>query len=297
MKLAELKSRVDDISDLATPPGVTAELLQILQSENVPIKDITSIIETDPALTIKILRVVNSPTYGIKGRVDTIQNALTLLGLNEVRTVLFHYTVFSKFFKTRQKQRDWMQRFWIHSVACAYVARSLAARFNIRTENKEFIAGLLHDVGKLALIEFIPAELDAVHRSMHKGRMVDIDAEFKNLGATHSMIGGWLAEKWHLPSSYMEAILYHHDPKKVNFNQQLVALINIAELGCIKMGFGFMEENYRTTLENCRGWVILEGTRPLMKTIDTTKLLESIKFELENQTEFAKLAVGTHLFH
>ncbi len=296
MKLAELKQRVDEIPDLATPPGVTAELLQILQSENVPIRDITSIIETDPALTIKILRVVNSPTYGIKGRVDSIQNALTLLGLNEVRTVLFHYTVFSKFFKTRQKQREWMQRFWIHSVACAYVARSLAARLGLRTENKEFIAGLLHDIGKLALLEFVPAELDALHHTMQKSRMIDIDAEFKNLGATHAMIGGWLAEKWHLPSTYTEAIVYHHDPKKVNLNQQLVALINMAELCCIRMGFGFMEENYRTALENSRGWVMLETIRPAMKSMDPAKLVEEIRYELENQTEFAKLSVGTNLF-
>ncbi len=296
MKLIELKKRVDEVPELATLPGVTAELLSILQSKNVPFEYTAAIIETDPALTTKIFRAVYSSNEKSTEKIDSIHQAISHLGLNETRTILFYFTVYSKLFRFKPEQQEWMHQFWVHSVACAHVSRMLAIRFGIHNENREFTAGLLHDLGKLFLIQFLPDQCTHILQSITQTFMSDIDAENKFLGATHATIGGWLAERWGLPPSYIETMKYHHDPRMATIDQPLVALINFAETCCIKIGYGFMEGSSSLPIDHSRGWAVLEPFYPSLRTLDEIDLLTDIKSELKNQPGFTTLAQGDNLF-
>jgi len=296
VKFSDLKKRVDEVPELATLPGVTAELLSILQSKDVPIEYISAIIETDPALTTKILRAIRSLREKSPETIVSIHEVISHLGLYEIRTILFHFTVYSKLFRFKSEQQDWMHQYWVHSVACAYVSRMLAIKFGIQTENREFIAGLLHDLGKLYLIQFQPNQCNQIQQSITETSMNDIDAENKLLGATHAMIGGWLAERWDLPPAYVEIMKYHHEPRMATTDQNLSALINFAETCCIKIGYGFMEGSFTLPIDHSRGWAILESLHPSLGKMDEMNLLTDIKSELKNQPGFMTLVQGDNLF-
>ncbi len=120
MKFSDLKKRVDEVPELATLPGVTAELLSILQSKDVPIEYIAAIIETDPALTTKILRAIRSIREKSPETIVSIHEVISHLGLYEIRTILFHFTVYSKLFRFKSEQQEWMHQYWSDSVACAH---------------------------------------------------------------------------------------------------------------------------------------------------------------------------------
>lgn len=297
MKFIELKRQIDEVPELATLPGITAELLSILQSKKVSIESVTALVETDPALTTKILRASNTSDEKLKYTTDTVRDAISHLGLNRIRTILFQFTVYSKLFRLTPKQQELMHVYWIHSVACAHVCRILAARFGIKTENREFTAGLLHDLGKLFMIQFYPDQCVHIQQSISQTSMNDIDAENKVLGATHATIGGWLAEKWNLPPVYAETMKYHHDPSMATIHQALAALVNFAEICCCKIGYGFMEGNSPVPIDHSRGWAFLEPLYPGLQKMHENKLLTSIKNELETQPGFSELVRGDNLFH
>ncbi len=296
MKVSELRTRIDDLSDLATLPGVTAELMSILQSKSIPVDYIGAVIQTDPALTAEVLRAANSWLKEGGSEALTIAEALDWLGEGELKSTLFHFTAYSKLMKFTPEQEQWMHEFWIHSAACAYVSRMLSSRFGIDTGSEDFIAGLLHDVGRLFLLEYLPDVAGQIQQAVMQKSMNETDAEIKLLGATHAAIGGWIAEKWNLPAPYRQTIAYHHDPKKAGEYSVLAALVNFSEACCIKLGYGFMEKPHDISIDHSKGWSVLESAYPGLRTMDEAGLLAELRSELKNQSGFTTLAQSSYLF-
>ncbi len=279
MNLAEFKSRVENIRELATLPSIITELMELLDDPNVSLRRLGSIVEGDPALTVKVLRVANSPFYGIRGRIHTIQQAVALLGLTEFNNLLVSISLFSKLFNEKSKTLPQLSAFWDHSITCALLSRSLVARLFIPTGGREFTAGLLHDIGKLILLEHFPSLAVTVHMKMFNEHYSDLDAEQMILGVTHAEVGGWIAEKWRLPVSYVEVIKFHHQPSLAQLNKSLVAITQIANI-ISKQHDPTNQDNLKDQqpIAETEAWQILKTENISLQHLDLDQILSEIEY-------------------
>ena len=205
-----IRERLEKCSSLPSLPAVAIQVLRLCQSEDLDLAQIAKVITNDPALSAKMLRLVNSPSYGLRQQVRTVSHALALLGVNAVRTLALSFSLASDLRRSRQPGID-LNIYWKRSALSAVAARELAATVGL-TGNKEeaFLAGLLQDIGRLALARVAP-ELYAPLSERAGGDHVVLEMlERGELGADHAEVGEWLTSNWNLPAPLCLAVGHSH---------------------------------------------------------------------------------------
>jgi putative nucleotidyltransferase with HDIG domain len=206
-------------------PGVVLELMQSLDDGNANFAALAKKIGQDPALTARVLRVVNSPFYGLAGRVGNLSEAVMVLGFSAIRSLTLAASLTTRFSLKPVAGMDPL-RIWEHSFTCALAAQRLAAPAGL-SPDIAFTAGLLHDIGIMAIFVQAPerfAELldacpDCAARTV---------AEADLFGAGHDELGARLLAAWRLPAAIIEAVRWHHDPAQTD--SRLADLVHIADL-------------------------------------------------------------------
>jgi len=205
---------IDDMRHLPALPAAVIELLDMLCRDGVETRQVAATLSLDPVLAAKTLRLANSSFYGLPRRVSSVTEAVGVLGLGTVKTLVLTAAVAARFSPPRCEGFD-LQAFWRHSVAAAVFARLAAkqrelARCEIDAE-EAFTAGLLHDIGRLVLANASPANYERV-LSCGQGDSVTLSQrELEGLGIDHATVGARLAEKWRLPVNIVDAVAHHHD--------------------------------------------------------------------------------------
>ncbi|MBI5108583.1 MAG: HDOD domain-containing protein [Rhodocyclales bacterium] len=201
---------VGGLRTLPSLPTVVMELLHTMGDEDVDIDRLARGIGNDQALAARTLRVANSPFYGIQGKVDTIAEAITVLGFVNVRSLVTTAGIATAWPTSAAAGFD-ARIFWRHSLSVASCAETLARHARLRPET-HFLAGLLHDIGRLALVATHPdAFADALrHRALNDCALVE--SERAVLGFDHAEIGGELCRHWRIPGSIADAVERHHRP-------------------------------------------------------------------------------------
>ena len=144
-----------NIQEFATLPQVTTKVLQYLEREDFSFSELAKLIETDPALSIKLIKVANSPMFATRADINSIQQAVQVLGMNRVANLVLAVSIFSKFMiSENSKLADFVNRFWWHSSCTGIVAKSITKKLDLNFNEKEFLIGLLHDIGKLAILQY-----------------------------------------------------------------------------------------------------------------------------------------------
>lgn len=281
-----IKRMIDKIPGLATLSTVAIEITQLIEQEDISLSRIIRLLETDPSLTIKVLQVANSPFYGAQSRIHTIDQALRLIGLNELCNVLLNIAIHSKMFHMVSGKSKEMELLWRHSLECAHISRSIATKLQIRTAGREYIAGLLHDIGKIVLIEYYETELEKICILIEEEQVSDLDAEKKLVGVTHEEIGFLLGQTWGLPDSFINVIRYHHAPRQDTSTMILSAVVHIADFLCVQWGVSAFERVPQTSLNDNEGWQILLENHRNMADTDPEKIVSEVKKELETLTSF-----------
>ena len=210
--VAELKQRIEQISEVHTLPSVLLEILAICNDPGTSPRDISRCVEHDQAIAIKVLNVANSAYTGLRQRVSSIPLAVHLLGPREVVQIATAVGVFQFADGMYRDPRLSLSSLWRHVMQTAAVAGLLGDRLGRPSTGTEFTAGLLHDIGKVVMAQEMPEEIT---RSLDLAQAEGIsatDAETRVFGTTHADVGGWLAESWGLPQRLVEAITYHHRP-------------------------------------------------------------------------------------
>ena len=227
MNTLTLQTVLADIERLPVLPEVVQDLLDYLQGEKVDVGGVAARIARDPALAAKLLRVANSSFYGLQGHVATIPDALVVLGLRAVRTLVTGAAVTSHLQNLGLAGND-QHDFWQHSAGTALCARALAREVDASPENA-YTAGLLHDIGRLILAGRFPGEYRRVtgYRALHDCHM--IDAEQEVLGFDHAQVGAALAARWKFPAEIAKAIAGHHAPMEQPADS-LTGLIHVADV-------------------------------------------------------------------
>lgn len=214
------------IVQLPSLPQAVLDVMTLLGDEDASVGDIADRIERDQALTARTLRIANSAFYGVPGRIGTIRNAIGILGLRTVGT-LFTTAAVSTQFASAKCPEFQFGVFWRHAIATALTARGMAQQLRM-DENIAFTAGLLHDIGRLALATQFPAETGQVLRYALEADLPTLDAERGVLDIDHLAAGVLIATHWHFPSAVVAAIEHHHAPASGNA-PTIVDIVHVAD--------------------------------------------------------------------
>jgi HD-like signal output (HDOD) protein/two-component sensor histidine kinase len=192
-------------------PQVLLELLALCDRDDVGIAEIGATVARDTAIAGRIVSVANSPYYRPGRPLESIDQCLAVLGTGTIRRLALNQCVvdlFSRFQKTREYD---LRYFWFHGLTVAVTARGLAERFGYANPEEAYLAGLLHDVGQLALLSVAADRYAPMFRDF-SGEHRLMRQEQEAFGLTHAEVGAWLAQRWHLHALFVDSLLYHHEP-------------------------------------------------------------------------------------
>jgi HD-like signal output (HDOD) protein len=233
----DLKKEIaKSIKDLEPMPKVIHEARELLSNPNTTFKKIGKVIETDQAITAKVLKIANSAYYGLSGRVSSIHQAIVVMGLETLKQAIYTAGSSKLLSKTLKGYDLQPSVLWNHSLAVAFGAKIIAAKRKPTLENDAFTAGLLHDVGKLILDEYI-LKSKLMFEKLTKDTNSSRKAEEELFGFDHSEIAGLICEEWHLPENQTLAIRHHHDPSR-SPEVGLTYILHLADHLAHKCGFG-----------------------------------------------------------
>lgn len=210
----ELKNLIGAIDALPAQPEVYAKLVRILEDEAAPVETVAGIISQDMALTADVLKLVNSSFFGPRMHVSRLEQAVTLLGLDTIKSLVLCVQLL-KVFDIRKFPDFSFPGLWEHSRKAALFARAIAAEEGLSPAAQDdcFIAGMLHDLGKFVLADkLFPRYREAVALARSENIPI-IEAESATLGATHPQAGAYLLGLWGLSDRILEAVAFHHEPQ------------------------------------------------------------------------------------
>jgi len=205
-----LKQLVSSVGSLPSLPETYARLQQVIKDPEAGLDEVAAVIEQDLAMSAKVLQLVNSAFFGLYRHIESPGRAVSLLGLDTIKALVLGVGVFSEMQAVPSRIYN-VSRLWDHSLACAAFAKAIAADSDNRelTDNA-FIAGLLHDVGKLLLISRMGREFEQAVLLAREEEITLNEAEHRVFGAGHGDVGGYLIGIWGLPGAVVEAITFHH---------------------------------------------------------------------------------------
>lgn len=250
-----IEKKFSNVYQLPTLPEVYSRLRQVLANPKTSAQEVASIIEQDQALSSKVLKIVNSAFYGFPQKVSTISHATVILGFNEIRNIAFSASVINMFNQEGDDPLFHYKGFWEHALGVAVCSRIIAKKVGtafIKNPEEAFIAGLMHDVGKITQEQYMAKEYRPVLEMARENKLSLREAEKAVLGFDHQEVGEYLAENWNLPSILSVAIGYHHTPRafsKEDPSFPMVCVVHIANTLVRALNVGWGGDRFVPTAE------------------------------------------------
>jgi putative nucleotidyltransferase with HDIG domain len=226
MSLIDIHDLINENEPLASLPNTFYKLREMVDDPSCDFDDIAGIISIDPSLTLRLLKIVNSAFYGFRGEIETVSHALGVVGTEQLMQLVLATTVVRQF-----KGIDMidMGYFWKHSIACGLSARAINEARGEHDRERFFVAGLLHDIGRLVMCLRAPDQLRIVLDFARKSGDRWYKAEAKYFGFDHGAVGGALLRAWHLPERLQEAVAHHHFPSSAQNFPLEAAIVHLAD--------------------------------------------------------------------
>lgn len=281
----DLLTTIRSISSIPTIPTVLEKITLLLQNPQTSADEIGRAITTDQSLSSKVLKLVNSAFYGFPGKISTITHAVVILGFSTIKNIVLTASIFDVFRKKGQAGLGGfdMERFWMHSIACGAASQSLAKCIGSSEREECFIAGLIHDVGKILLCQYLNEEFRAIVHETRSANSLFVDAEKRLFGVTHQEIGGVLCESWNLPENLQNAVKYHHTPSKNRAYYLTTAIVHCADILVRALDMGNGGDNRLPRLQD-QVWQNLG-----LDNLSLPTLLENINDEVEKTKIFMQI--------
>jgi HD-like signal output (HDOD) protein len=210
-----LRQMVSGLKSLPSLPVVYTEILAELRSPTGSLARAGKIISTDLAMSAKILQLVNSSFFGLPRQMANPAQATIYLGMETIRTLVLSVNIFSQFAE-KQRERFNIEGIYRHSMLTASIARDIAKQEGLSQTLTDFsfMAGMLHDVGKIVLAVNITGEYEAILQTAADRRISIYDAERERLRVTHAEVGAYLLGLWGFQDPLVEAVCFHHQPQR-----------------------------------------------------------------------------------
>lgn len=265
---------VSEIDSLGSFPAVYQQLDDALNDENSSINRFSEIIQHDVDLTARLLRLANSSFYAFPGEIETVGQAITMIGLQQMQDLVTARCAID-FFKGVSSGFVDMESFWRHSLACGTVARVLAVYRRDANPERMFVAGLLHDIGRLVIYTKAADAVPEIFNRYRAGGKLLVQCEQAVLGTNHAEIGAALIQHWRLSPALAEAVACHHNPAAATGHPLEAAAVHVADVLALALENGSSGQKLPPPLQPV-AWNRL-GLAPL--------LLEPILADVEAQME------------
>lgn len=226
---------VKGVIKLISLPEIFIRVNQVMSDPKHDAKQLGDVISHDPSLTARILRIVNSAFYGLRVKIELVSRAVSVIGEEDLRNLVLATSAVETFKRIPNELVD-IDLFWRHSVHTGIVAKLMSRHCNILHGERLFVAGLLHDIGKLILYYQEPELSEDILMEANGTDGVIFRAEQEILGYTHADVGGALITAWKLADTLKDTISYHHDPLKARKYPVETAIVHISN--CIVNAIG-----------------------------------------------------------
>jgi len=229
---------IRSVDELPPMPASIIKLSELIKNPMTSGKEIASVITLDQALTAKLLKWCNSPLYGLSREITSVEQAVALLGNSAIQSLATACCANQLFSKELDGYMIDKEDLWKHAIACASGAQIISKKKAPALKDTSFTAGLLHDLGKIILNNYVKNEFAQISEIVKNEKIPFTEAEHRVLGFDHTEIGSKAAEKWKLPKDLTEAIRYHHDPSLSPNSSKLVDIVHISNIICLMLGIG-----------------------------------------------------------
>jgi len=236
-----LNQILNSIERLRPMPTNVSRILMMLDDPMTTASEISEMVGLDQALAALVLQFANSATLGYGPVCSNLLVAVMRLGFRRIKTLLLGAAASGSLNNTLTGYRLGAGALWNHSIATAMAAQWLARYLGYPDPEEAYVSGLLHDIGKLVLDQFVQVDYSRLIQSMSQSNLLLWQAEERMFGIDHSGVGGLMAKKWNFPPVLVEAIRYHHAPSLAMDNSRLAAIINIANSAAVSEKYGSVD--------------------------------------------------------
>jgi putative nucleotidyltransferase with HDIG domain len=255
-----IRSQVESCPALPSLGSISKALQGLLLAEQRYSTQISEVIRRDPSLTARLLRLVNSVYYGLSTPVNNIEEAVFYLGVRQIRQLTMVTPIIEDFQRlTHQCSFPWRE-FWQHCIGTAIITREIMSSVQAPMDESDYVAGLVHDVGKIVMAWSFPEHFAEIHRQAAAGTQDLVDIEKEVLGLDHGEVGALYLEHHRLPSVMIESARFHHRPEQAEQNRGVVASVQIADLLLRNAKIGCSGNFVEVTQDQClaaSGWHVL----------------------------------------
>lgn len=274
--------KLESARDLPTVPAVLVPLLKQMERplDQVDVHQVVELISKDKSLAGRCLQVANSPLFGVRREVETIQSAVVTLGLERVQQIAVSCSLLKLMPAISLGVNPSV--FWAHSLACALVARDFATKIGFPEPAKAYAAGLLHDIGIIAVLWVAPHEFRRSYEEARNNRIPLHEAEDRVLGITHCESGKIIARSWNLPPEVTDVVVAHHAPATLNGDHALASIVCLSDLLCRfgGLGYGYMEDK-RASFTDDPAFAKLANRFPALRPFDLARLNAEVQALLD----------------
>ncbi len=290
-----LRRITQTIINLPTLPTIVAKMIELIDDPKSSARSLGRLIKTDQVFTARLLRLANSAFYGFPNPISTINLAVVVLGFETIKNLGLSVSIIDRFVRAGKGDEllDY-SRFWEHSVGVGVASQMLARMHGFHAiEGESFVAGLIHDIGKVILSQYQTRYYSECLRMVEQEEIMLVQAEQQVFKVNHAEVGWWLAKRWNLPNSLAEAIHLHHVPLAAKVSPELSAIVHFADIitRAARIGSGgdpLVPPFYRGVLRRL----------PLRLTederVDMQFYLEAVATEMENADTFINIILGKH---
>lgn len=249
-RLERMRSLALYMNNIPTLPAVMSKIIELVEDPKTTAPQLARFISNDPSLTAKILKLANSAFYGFPQKIGTINLAIVVLGFQSVKDLGLSAAVVQTFRDNDISPNINLNKFWVHSIAVSAGCKIIAAERQVNVSGEIFVAGLLHDIGKLVLSRQLAQEYDLViERSFEENVSLE-DIELQMLGFTHADVSGWLADKWNLPTHIVNAVYDYAQPWTSNNEPNLSMIVHFSNVLALRAGYSIFDQEVYHELQN-----------------------------------------------
>jgi len=216
--------------ELAALPQVVMKVIDLTNNPRSTAADLEKVIGTDQGFAAKVLTLANSAYYGLPRRVSSIREAVMFLGFKTVRSIAMTITSFNMFLGKSDSISLAKREIWRHSLNTAVISKSLATLIREVIPEEAFVAGLLHDIGKTLLDQYVHEDFLSIMEYIKEHQVTFIEVERQLMPFDHAQVGREVVIRWNLPLILAEAIGFHHEPIRAVLNPSLTATVSMANL-------------------------------------------------------------------
>ena len=234
---AQIELQLHNCARLPSLGSIDRVLRELVNAEQCFTSQVADVIRRDPSMTTRLLRLVNSVYFGLTLPVTSIEEAVFYLGVRQVRQLAMVTPVVEDLQRFAGKDSFPWHAFWQHCVGTAILTPEIMGDVQSSQDETDYVAGLLHDVGKIAMAAVFPAHFEAIYLVPREGEDL-LAVEEELLGMTHCELGALYLRYHNLPESAVQAARYHHNPDKAKTHQRYVAAVQVADLLVRQAGIG-----------------------------------------------------------